>query len=174
MLSETLKYIFLIFSEDDILSIDKFVLNTEAHPLKVQEIIPRWQLELKIYHDSKKFEENITNNDSKTEEISSASQADEPKSSIESTTTGTALSDEQENIPRPGVDTLQTSTAVGDRGRAQELINEEEVIKLSEKNILKSILKNTNAPMMAESELLKEMVRKGKSQDAQSYLDIRV
>jgi hypothetical protein len=33
-LSETLKYLFLIFSEDDVLPLDEYVFNTEAHPLK--------------------------------------------------------------------------------------------------------------------------------------------
>jgi len=32
-LAETLKYLFLIFSPDHILPLDKFVFNTEAHPL---------------------------------------------------------------------------------------------------------------------------------------------
>lgn len=34
-LAETLKYFFLLFSPDDVLSLDEFVLNTEAHPLRV-------------------------------------------------------------------------------------------------------------------------------------------
>ncbi|KAG8721769.1 hypothetical protein FRC08_010401 [Ceratobasidium sp. 394] len=34
-LAETLKYLFLLFSEDSALPLDKFVFNTEAHPLKV-------------------------------------------------------------------------------------------------------------------------------------------
>ncbi|OTB07027.1 glycoside hydrolase family 47 protein [Hypoxylon sp. CI-4A] len=33
-LSETLKYFYLIFSPPDIISLDEYVLNTEAHPLK--------------------------------------------------------------------------------------------------------------------------------------------
>jgi mannosyl-oligosaccharide alpha-1,2-mannosidase len=33
-LSETLKYFYLIFSEPDLVSLDEYVLNTEAHPLK--------------------------------------------------------------------------------------------------------------------------------------------
>ena len=33
-LAETLKYFYLIFSEPNVLSLDEFVLNTEAHPLK--------------------------------------------------------------------------------------------------------------------------------------------
>ncbi|KAL9943327.1 hypothetical protein D7B24_005128 [Verticillium nonalfalfae] len=32
--SETLKYFYLIFSDDDVLSLDEWVLNTEAHPFK--------------------------------------------------------------------------------------------------------------------------------------------
>ena len=34
--AETLKYFFLLFSPDEALPLDKWVLNTEAHPLKVQ------------------------------------------------------------------------------------------------------------------------------------------
>jgi mannosyl-oligosaccharide alpha-1,2-mannosidase len=33
--AETLKYLFLIFSDDDVLPLDKFVLNTEAHPFLI-------------------------------------------------------------------------------------------------------------------------------------------
>ena len=33
-LAETLKYFYLIFSEPDVVSLDEYVLNTEAHPLK--------------------------------------------------------------------------------------------------------------------------------------------
>eukprot|EP00668_Euglena_longa_P001373 GGOE01001627.1.p1 GENE.GGOE01001627.1~~GGOE01001627.1.p1 ORF type:complete len:610 (+),score=134.32 GGOE01001627.1:261-1832(+) len=34
-LAETLKYLFLIFSPDDVLPLDKFVLSTEAHPFAI-------------------------------------------------------------------------------------------------------------------------------------------
>ena len=34
--AETLKYLFLIFSNDDVLSLDKFVFNTEAHPFLIR------------------------------------------------------------------------------------------------------------------------------------------
>lgn len=37
-LAETLKYLYLIFSEDDLLSLDKWVFNTEAHPLPVKAV----------------------------------------------------------------------------------------------------------------------------------------
>ncbi len=33
-LAETLKYFYLIFSEPDVVSLDEYVLNTEAHPLR--------------------------------------------------------------------------------------------------------------------------------------------
>lgn len=33
-LAETLKYFYLIFSEPDLVSLDEYVLNTEAHPLR--------------------------------------------------------------------------------------------------------------------------------------------
>ena len=35
-LGETLKYLFLLFSDIDIVPLDKFVFNTEAHPLPIQ------------------------------------------------------------------------------------------------------------------------------------------
>lgn len=34
-LAETLKYLFLLFSDDSVLPMDKWVFNTEAHPLPV-------------------------------------------------------------------------------------------------------------------------------------------
>jgi mannosyl-oligosaccharide alpha-1,2-mannosidase len=33
-LAETLKYYYLIFSPPDLISLDEFVLNTEAHPFR--------------------------------------------------------------------------------------------------------------------------------------------
>jgi mannosyl-oligosaccharide alpha-1,2-mannosidase len=33
-LAETLKYFYLLYSEPDLVSLDDFVLNTEAHPLR--------------------------------------------------------------------------------------------------------------------------------------------
>lgn len=37
-LAETLKYLYLIYSEDSLLPLDKWVFNTEAHPLPVKGI----------------------------------------------------------------------------------------------------------------------------------------
>ena len=34
-LAETLKYLYLIFSPDDLIPLDKYVLNTEAHPMLI-------------------------------------------------------------------------------------------------------------------------------------------
>merc|ERR1712157_314092 len=34
-LAETLKYLYLIFAEENTISLDEFVFNTEAHPLKI-------------------------------------------------------------------------------------------------------------------------------------------
>ena len=34
-LAETLKYLYLLFSPDDVIPLDKFVMNTEAHPLRL-------------------------------------------------------------------------------------------------------------------------------------------
>lgn len=33
-LAETLKYFYLLFSEPDVISLDEWVLNTEAHPFR--------------------------------------------------------------------------------------------------------------------------------------------
>lgn len=34
-IAETLKYLYLIFSDPDVISLDDYVFNTEAHPLKI-------------------------------------------------------------------------------------------------------------------------------------------
>ena len=35
-MAETLKYLYLIFSEDDVIPLDKYVFNTEAHPFLIR------------------------------------------------------------------------------------------------------------------------------------------
>lgn len=35
-LAETLKYLYLTFSDDSVIPLDKWVFNTEAHPLPIQ------------------------------------------------------------------------------------------------------------------------------------------
>lgn len=42
-LAETLKYLYLLFSPPSVISLDEWVFNTEAHPLK---IVPRLGLGL--------------------------------------------------------------------------------------------------------------------------------
>jgi mannosyl-oligosaccharide alpha-1,2-mannosidase len=37
-LAETLKYLYLLFSDDDLISLDQWVFNTEAHPLPVRGV----------------------------------------------------------------------------------------------------------------------------------------
>jgi len=37
-LAETLKYLYLLFSDDDLISLDEWVFNTEAHPLPVKGV----------------------------------------------------------------------------------------------------------------------------------------
>ncbi|XP_030074651.1 mannosyl-oligosaccharide 1,2-alpha-mannosidase IC isoform X1 [Microcaecilia unicolor] len=37
-LAETLKYLYLLFSEDDVLSLEDWVFNTEAHPLPINHV----------------------------------------------------------------------------------------------------------------------------------------
>lgn len=42
-LGETLKYLYLLFSDDmELLSLDKYVFNTEAHPLPIWPSPPKW------------------------------------------------------------------------------------------------------------------------------------
>ena len=36
-LAETLKYLFLLFSDDDVLPLEDWVFNTEAHPIKIRK-----------------------------------------------------------------------------------------------------------------------------------------
>jgi len=52
-LSETLKYLYLLFSPSSVISLDEWVFNTEAHPLRImtrisneesgdpEEVVPR-------------------------------------------------------------------------------------------------------------------------------------
>ena len=48
-LAETLKYLYLIFSEDELIPLDKYVFNTEAHPLGIpDESISTWPQELQF------------------------------------------------------------------------------------------------------------------------------
>ena len=35
-LAETLKYLYLLFCDDDVISLDEYVFNTEAHPLSIR------------------------------------------------------------------------------------------------------------------------------------------
>lgn len=37
-LAETLKYFYLLFSTPDVISLDEWVLNTEAHPFRRPEV----------------------------------------------------------------------------------------------------------------------------------------
>ena len=36
-MAEVLKYLFLLFSDDDVLPLDQWVLNTEAHPFRIDQ-----------------------------------------------------------------------------------------------------------------------------------------
>jgi len=48
-LAETMKYLYLTFSPDDLVSLDEYVFNTEAHPLgKFPESIDSWPQELRF------------------------------------------------------------------------------------------------------------------------------
>ena len=35
-LAETLKYLYLLYTDDDVISLDNWVFNTEAHPLPIK------------------------------------------------------------------------------------------------------------------------------------------
>lgn len=37
-LAETLKYLYLLFCDDDVISLDEWVFNTEAHPLPIKGV----------------------------------------------------------------------------------------------------------------------------------------
>lgn len=37
-IAETLKYLYLIFSEPDLISLDDYVFNTEAHPFRIPKV----------------------------------------------------------------------------------------------------------------------------------------
>ena len=39
-LAETLKYLYLTFCDDSVVSLDKWVFNTEAHPLPILPDVP--------------------------------------------------------------------------------------------------------------------------------------
>jgi mannosyl-oligosaccharide alpha-1,2-mannosidase len=43
-LAETLKYLWLLFAPDDVISLDEWVLNTEAHPLRIIKQMPDFLL----------------------------------------------------------------------------------------------------------------------------------
>ncbi|KAL4708328.1 hypothetical protein ACJJTC_007734 [Scirpophaga incertulas] len=42
-LAETLKYLYLLFADDSLLSLDEWVLNTEAHPLPIRGANPLYR-----------------------------------------------------------------------------------------------------------------------------------
>ncbi|XP_044743597.1 mannosyl-oligosaccharide alpha-1,2-mannosidase IA-like isoform X2 [Chrysoperla carnea] len=42
-LAETLKYLYLLFSDDDLISLDQWVFNTEAHPLPIKGVNPLYR-----------------------------------------------------------------------------------------------------------------------------------
>jgi mannosyl-oligosaccharide alpha-1,2-mannosidase len=40
-LAETLKYFYLLYSDPDLVSLDEYVLNTEAHPLRRPDVLAK-------------------------------------------------------------------------------------------------------------------------------------
>ncbi|CAK0772077.1 hypothetical protein CVIRNUC_003926 [Coccomyxa viridis] len=47
-LAETLKYLWLIFASPDVISLDEWVLNTEAHPLPIIKDLPAFLVDLQV------------------------------------------------------------------------------------------------------------------------------
>lgn len=44
-LAETLKYLYLLFSDDNLISLDLWVFNTEAHPLPIKDVNPFYRMQ---------------------------------------------------------------------------------------------------------------------------------
>ena len=42
-LAETLKYLYLLFSDDDLIDLKQWVFNTEAHPLPIRGVNPLYR-----------------------------------------------------------------------------------------------------------------------------------
>ena len=42
-LAETLKYLYLLFSDDDLIDLKEWVFNTEAHPLPIRGVNPLYR-----------------------------------------------------------------------------------------------------------------------------------
>ena len=62
--AETLKYLYIIFSDDDLFDFKKWVLNTEAHPLRIRDRDPKdiWPESAQQKHDtdsSKEIDERL-------------------------------------------------------------------------------------------------------------------
>ena len=56
-LAETLKYLYLLFSPSDMISLDQWVFNTEAHPIRVVSRDPKEESanqQKHIYHTTSK------------------------------------------------------------------------------------------------------------------------
>ena len=47
-IAETLKYLYLLFASDDLIPLDEYVFNTEAHPLSIRGYGARKQHQLKF------------------------------------------------------------------------------------------------------------------------------
>ena len=43
LFGETLKYLYLLFCDESVIPLDKFVFNTEAHPLPIFRITPEFR-----------------------------------------------------------------------------------------------------------------------------------
>jgi len=75
-LAETLKYLYLIFSDNTVIPLDKYVFNTEAHPFKIQtNLSPDW---IDVIENPSKFLEGVhKRNQEEQERLERERQAEE-------------------------------------------------------------------------------------------------
>jgi len=194
MMSETLKYLYLLFSADSSISLDDFVFNTEGHPLKVQEIVVSEDSPQRLLENEEQKTESVTvsNTDLGSEVIMDAiiseTEIDMTMGTDKLLMNGT---DVFLNLNKPTTNksdsfekTLIKSSAENSKNFdiTVEVVdafndmpnNETEVPIMSEKDKLKTMLDAPIPPMMSEGDLLKEMVKRGTSQSAQSVLDVKI
>jgi len=194
MMSETLKYLYLLFSADSSISLDDFVFNTEGHPLKVQEIVVSEDFPQRLLENGEQKTESVTvSNTVLGSEVIMDAIISETEIDI-AMGTGKLLmnrTDVFHNLNNPTtnksnsfeITLIKSSAEVSKKFdiAAEEVDalnempnNETEVPIMSEKDKLKTMLDAPIPPMMSEGDLLKEMVKRGTSQSAQSVLDVKI
>jgi len=196
ILSETLKYLYLLFSADSVISLDDFVFNAAGHPLKVQDSLVSEHSHQRLFDNrEQKIQSVVASNavlrgEVNKDPIISVTEIDSNKHAL---VTGKLLvngtdysnlnkfaTNKNDSLER----TLTKSSAEtwNNVGITGELVvahnemsnNETEVFILSEKGKLKAMLETPIPPMMPEGDLLKEMVKRGTSKSAQSILDVKI